>query len=103
MDSPAFEFGRFRVDVAGRHLLRDDEVVPLTSKAFDTLLILVRYRDRVVTKEELMQAVWPDTFVSDDSLTQAISSLRRALGSAEVIATIPRRGYRFIESPATSV
>jgi DNA-binding winged helix-turn-helix (wHTH) protein/Tol biopolymer transport system component len=98
VDNPAFEFGRFRIDVAGRHLLRDNEVVPLTSKAFDTLLLLVRHRDRVVTKDELMQAVWPNTFVSDDSLTQAISSLRRALGNSELIATIPRRGYRFIES-----
>jgi eukaryotic-like serine/threonine-protein kinase len=104
MDSPSsIEFGHFRIDVAGRHLLKDGAVVSLTSKAFDTLLVLVRSSDRVVTKDELMHAVWPDTFVSDDSLTQAISSLRRALGDAEYIVTIPRRGYRFIEKPSLQV
>lgn len=92
----AYQFGRFRIDVADRHLLRDGEVMLLTTKAFETLLLLVTHRDRVVTKDELMQAVWPNTFVSDDSLTQAISSVRRALGDAEFIATIPRRGYKFI-------
>ena len=101
--TPSYEFGRFQLDVRARHLLKDGEVVPLTSKAFDALLLLVRHRDRVVTKDELMHAVWPNTFVSDDSLTQAISSLRRALGDAEYIATIPRRGYRFIEKPSGQV
>ncbi len=76
--------------------MRDGEVMLLTSKAFETLLVLVTHRERAVTKDELMQAVWPNTFVSDDSLTQAISSVRRALGDAECIATIPRRGYKFI-------
>ncbi len=96
MEPQAYAFGRFRMDVASRQLLRDGTHVPLAAKAFDTLLVLVRRRDRAVTKDELMKAVWPDTFVSDDSLTQSISSLRRTLGDAEVIATIPRRGYRFI-------
>jgi DNA-binding winged helix-turn-helix (wHTH) protein len=96
MEPRAYVFGKFRIDVGARQLLREGEHVPLPAKSLDTLLLLVRHRDRVVGKDELMQTVWPDTFVSDDSLTQCISSLRRALGDAEVIATIPRRGYRFI-------
>jgi DNA-binding winged helix-turn-helix (wHTH) protein len=73
-------FGAFRLDVPARELRRDAEIVPLTAKAFDTLVVLVRYRDRVVDKETLMKQVWPDAFVGDDSLTQNISVLRRALG-----------------------
>jgi DNA-binding winged helix-turn-helix (wHTH) protein len=91
-----YRFGRFSIDVAARHLLRGGEIIPLSSKAFETLHLLVTQRDRVVTKDELVHVVWPDTLVSDDSLTQVISSLRRSLGDAELIATIPRRGYRFI-------
>src|SRR5262245_45819751 len=62
-------FGPFRLCAATRTLTREGEPVPLTSKAFDTLLVLVRNRDRVVEKEELVKLVWPDAFVSDDSLT----------------------------------
>jgi eukaryotic-like serine/threonine-protein kinase len=94
-----YTFGPFRLDVAGRTLLRGAEAVALTAKAFDTLAILLRHHDRVVEKEELVKLVWPDTFVSDDSLTHSISVLRRALGDDSAqpvyIATIPRRGYRF--------
>jgi DNA-binding winged helix-turn-helix (wHTH) protein/Tol biopolymer transport system component len=92
-------FGPFRLDVPARELRRDGEVVPLTAKAFDTLVVLVRYRDRVVDKETLMKQVWPDAFVGDDSLTQNISVLRRALGDdpaqPQFIVTVPRCGYRF--------
>src|SRR5688572_19063687 len=94
-----YAFGPFKLDVASRTLLRGDEAVALTAKAFDTLTILLRYHDRVVEKEELVKLVWPDTFVSDDSLTHSISVLRRTLGDDTAqpvyIATIPRRGYRF--------
>ena len=94
-----YTFGPFRLDVASRTLLRGDEAVALTAKAFDTLAILLRHHDRVVEKEELVKLVWPDTFVSDDSLTHSISVLRRALGDDSAqpvyIVTIPRRGYRF--------
>jgi DNA-binding winged helix-turn-helix (wHTH) protein/Tol biopolymer transport system component len=99
-----YEFGPFQIDVAGRHLVKDGAVVPLTAKVFDTLLVLVRHHDRPVMKEELIQAVWPGSFVSDDSLVQNISALRRALGDdasqPRYIATLARRGYRFI-APTT--
>jgi eukaryotic-like serine/threonine-protein kinase len=94
-----YTFGPFRLEVATRTLSREGEVVTLTSKAFDTLLVLIQKRDRVVEKEELVKLVWPDTFVSDDSLTHSVSVLRRALGDDSgqpvYIATVPRRGYRF--------
>jgi DNA-binding winged helix-turn-helix (wHTH) protein/TolB-like protein/Tfp pilus assembly protein PilF len=94
-----YEFGRFRLDPTDRLLLRDQEVVPLTPKVFDTLLVLVEAEGRVVEKDDIMKRVWPDTFVEEGNLTQNISVLRKALGeSAEGIAyveTLPRRGYRF--------
>ena len=94
-----YSFGPFRLDVATRTLSRGDELIALTAKAFDTLTVLLRYHDRVVDKEELVKLVWPDSFVSDDSLTHSVSVLRRALGDDSAqplyIATVPRRGYRF--------
>ena len=94
-----YTFGPFRLEAATRTLARAGESVPLTGKAFDTLLVLVQQRDRVVEKDELVKLVWPDTFVTDDSLTHSVSVLRRALGDDSgqplYIATIPRRGYRF--------
>jgi len=94
-----YAFGAFRLDVPARELRRDGDVVPLTAKAFDTLVALVRHRDRVVDKETLIRQVWPDAFVSDDSLTQNISVVRRALGDdpaqPQFIVTVPRCGYRF--------
>ena len=96
MEPHVYAFGRFRIDLASRQLLRDGVRVPLPAKAYEALVLLIRHRDRVVTKDELMRALWPDAIVSDDSQTQLVSSLRRSLGDAGVIATIPRRGYRFI-------
>jgi DNA-binding winged helix-turn-helix (wHTH) protein/Tol biopolymer transport system component len=94
-----YTFGPFRLDVATRTLTRDGEAVTLTAKAFDTLVVLLRHRDQVVDKEQLVKLVWPDTYVSDDSLTHSVSVLRRVLGDDSAqpvyIATIPRRGYRF--------
>jgi Tol biopolymer transport system component/DNA-binding winged helix-turn-helix (wHTH) protein len=88
------------MEVVERRLLRDGLHVPMTAKVFDTLLVLVANHDRPVTKEELIHAVWPNTFVSDDSLVQNISAIRRALGDdpsrPQYIATLSRRGYRFI-------
>jgi DNA-binding winged helix-turn-helix (wHTH) protein/Tol biopolymer transport system component len=95
----AYEFGAFRIDVDLCRLTRNQELVALSPKAFDALLMLVDCRNRVVSKDELMRALWPDSFVSDDSLTQIVSVLRRALGDVssrpELIVTVPRRGYRF--------
>ncbi|HSE31549.1 MAG TPA: winged helix-turn-helix domain-containing protein [Pyrinomonadaceae bacterium] len=95
-----YEFGPFRINVTERLLQHGDELVPLSPKVFDTLLILVENHGHVVEKRELMDQLWPDTFVEESSLTQNISLLRRALTSNDTdrqyIETIPKRGYRFI-------
>ncbi|HEX8087293.1 MAG TPA: winged helix-turn-helix domain-containing protein [Blastocatellia bacterium] len=95
-----YDFGRFRVRVAERVLLRERDVVPLTPKVFEILLTLVENSGQVISKEDLIKRVWPDTFVEEGNLTQNISLLRKALGegqnSHQYIETIARRGYRFI-------
>jgi eukaryotic-like serine/threonine-protein kinase len=95
-----YEFGPFRLDVDERLLMRDGRMTPLPPKVFDTLLVLVENSGRVVSKDELMQSLWPDTFVEESNLTQNISQLRRALSDgaadAQYIETIPKRGYRFV-------
>jgi DNA-binding winged helix-turn-helix (wHTH) protein/TolB-like protein/Flp pilus assembly protein TadD len=94
-----YEFGPFRIDTANRLLLRVGKPVPLKPKVIDTLLLLVENSGRVLEKDELIQALWPDSFVEEGNLTQNIYVLRKALnGGAEgasYIETIPRRGYRF--------
>src|SRR5215467_14703320 len=94
-----YEFGPFRVDPDKQILLRDDKPVPITPKAFDTLLILIRNSREVVSKDELMKAVWPDAFVEENNLNQNIFILRKALGDTpehrRYIVTLPGRGYRF--------
>jgi len=74
-----YEFGPFRIDAVKCVLLRDGEVVPLTSKSLDTLAVLVEH-GQVVTKDDLMKTLWPDTVVEENNLTQQISMLRKALG-----------------------
>jgi TolB-like protein/DNA-binding winged helix-turn-helix (wHTH) protein/Flp pilus assembly protein TadD len=95
-----YEFGQFRLDPAQRILLRGGELVPLTPKVFDLLLVLVENSGRLVGKEELMSAIWPDTFVEESSLTKNISVLRKMLcgdpGSAARIETLSKRGYRLV-------
>jgi len=99
-----YTFAHFRLDLATHQLLRDGQEVPLGVKAFDTLVALIRHHPRVVTKDELIKWVWPDSFVSEDSLTHTISALRRALGDdpsqPRFITTVARRGYRFL-APVT--
>jgi DNA-binding winged helix-turn-helix (wHTH) protein/Tol biopolymer transport system component len=94
-----YGFGPFRVDTARRLLLRGEEPLALTPKAFDTLLVLVQNGERLVTKDELMKALWPDSFVEEANLTQNIFMLRKALGESpsehRYIVTVPGRGYRF--------
>src|SRR5215469_13396441 len=94
-----YEFGQFRIDVAERLLLREGEAVPLTPKAFETLLLLVESSGHTVEKDELMRRLWPDTFVEEANLTNNISLLRKALDESPdghpYIETVPRRGYRF--------
>ena len=95
-----YKFGEFRIEVGKRLLLRGGAPVALTPKAFDTLLHLIQNRQRVVEKDELMQAIWPDTSVEENNLNQNISTLRRVLGETRgenrYIATTPGKGYRFI-------
>jgi DNA-binding winged helix-turn-helix (wHTH) protein len=95
-----YEFGPFRLDPDKRRLWRDSDIVPLTPKAVDTLLVLVAHAGNIVEKDDLLKAVWPDTFVEEATLAQNISTLRRALGDTSetptYIATVPRRGYRFL-------
>jgi DNA-binding winged helix-turn-helix (wHTH) protein/tetratricopeptide (TPR) repeat protein len=95
-----YEFGSFRVDTAKQLLLHEGEPVPLTPKAFQLLLVLVRRCNVIVTKDELMKSVWPDTFVEETNLSRNIFALRKALGETEqnrFIITVPGRGYRFSE------
>jgi Tol biopolymer transport system component/DNA-binding winged helix-turn-helix (wHTH) protein len=92
-----YEFGPFRLDPGERILLRGNEIVPLTPKAFDTLQLLVRNSGHLLEKDVLIRALWPDTFVEEGSLSNNIFLLRRALGEDPAfIETVPRRGYRFI-------
>lgn len=94
------KFGPFRLDRMKRLLFRGGDMVPLTPKAFDILLTLMENSDRVVEKSELMEAVWPDSFVEESNLTQNVSLLRKALGENanqhRYIVTVPGRGYRFV-------
>jgi DNA-binding winged helix-turn-helix (wHTH) protein/Tol biopolymer transport system component len=91
-----YEFGPFCLDPLERKLLRANEIVALTPKAFDTLYLLVRNRGRLLEKDELIRLLWPDRFVEEGSLSNHIFLLRKALGeNAAFIETVPRRGYRF--------
>jgi DNA-binding winged helix-turn-helix (wHTH) protein len=94
-----YRFGQFVLDPSKRTLSRADSPISLTPKAFDVLLFLVQNPNRLVTKEELLQAVWSDTIVEEGNLTQYISHLRKALGNnsedARLIVTIARKGYQF--------
>jgi len=95
-----YEFGRFRLDRDAHLLLSGGEIIALEPKAVEVLLILVEKRGELVARQELMTAVWPDTFVEDNNLSSNISILRKQLGTTEdggdYIQTIPKRGYRFV-------
>ena len=99
-----YEFGPFRLDPSRRILYRAGRPIPLTSKALETLLYLVENHGRAISKEELIKAVWPDTFVEEGNLTQNISTLRKTLGESSTehayIETIPKVGYRFVAGVA---
>lgn len=99
--SPGFyEFEDFRLEVSKRLLFRQGQLVRLTPRVFDTLLVLIQRKGEVISKDDLMRAVWPDTAVEENNLNQNISTLRRALGENRgenrYIATVPGQGYRFI-------
>src|SRR5438876_8075642 len=91
-----YEFGPFRLEPAERQLRRDGRPVPLTPKAFDTLRVLAGSGGRVLSKDELMNSVWPDANVTEATLAQNIFAVRKALGDAHGIETVPKFGYRFL-------
>src|SRR5215510_6314757 len=95
-----YQFGVFAVDTDQRIVLREGKPLPLAPKLFETLLILVEQNGRIVSKDELMSRLWPDTFVEDSNLTFNIQQLRKSLGdnarNPVYIETVARRGYRFI-------
>lgn len=111
-----YQFGAFRLDPSERILARDGTRIALPPRAFDTLVVLVERSGHVLSKDELIQTLWPDSFVEENNLTQQISALRRALGSRrgttlkgaragastvdsaeeEYIETVPKLGYRFV-------
>src|SRR6266850_2257849 len=94
-----YEFGPFRLDPAERSLLRDGEAVALTPKAFELLVLLVENRGHLLKKGELIERIWPNTFVEEANLAQNVSALRKALddknGGTQYIETVPKGGYRF--------
>ncbi|MGQ0542056.1 MAG: winged helix-turn-helix domain-containing protein [Blastocatellia bacterium] len=98
-DNKLYGFGSFRLDAEEHVIWRGEELLTLPPKVFDTLLMLIRSEGRIVSKSELMETIWADTFVEESNLSQNIYTLRRILGvddeGRRFIETIPRRGYRF--------
>jgi TolB-like protein/DNA-binding winged helix-turn-helix (wHTH) protein len=99
-ENRAFKFGPFRLEVHERRLTREGHLIPLRGRVFDTLLALVSRHGCLVTKDELMAAVWPDSVVEETNLNHNICILRRALGEKatgeKYVETVPRQGYRFV-------
>ncbi len=97
--NPQYEFGPFQLNPDERLLLRNGEPVALTPKAFDTLCYFVAHHHRLLTKDELIAQLWPDSFVEESNLAQNVSAVRRVLGEqpdgGHYIETVPKRGYRF--------
>src|SRR5262245_43832101 len=113
-----YEFGAFQLEPDERRLLHDGKPVPLTPKAFDTLVMLVERAGHLVEKEELISALWPDSFVEEANVAQHVWTIRKTLGEADnggpFIETVPKKGFRFVtpvvrrsgrdeESPAGAV
>ena len=94
-----YRFGRFFVDTREQRLTREGSPIPITPKVFDTLVTFLRNPGRLLTKDDLLHAIWPDTAVEEANLTVNVSTLRRLLavtGQPACIETVPRRGYRFV-------
>src|SRR5215213_361414 len=98
--SHIYEFADFRLDESERQLLRDEQPVALTPRAFDLLLFLVKNKNRLIEKNELLEMVWESSFVEEANINVNISTLRKALGEqkspTKYIQTIPKKGYRFV-------
>jgi DNA-binding winged helix-turn-helix (wHTH) protein/tetratricopeptide (TPR) repeat protein len=101
-----YDFGDFRIDTSKRLLLRSGDQVPLSPKGFDTLLLLIENRGKVLEKQHMLGAIWPDTAVEENNLNQNISTLRRIFGETRgenrYIATIPGKGYCFTADVRTA-
>ena len=102
-----YEFSGFRADPVKRRLYSGSDHLPLTPKAFDTLLVLIRNRGEMVSKGDLMDAVWPETSVEENNLTQQVAALRRCFGEKagdhRFIVTLPGRGYSFVAPVLESI
>src|SRR5882757_2464983 len=102
MGSGQFQFGAYRLDTQSRMLFREGDHVALPPKVAELLVALVQAAGRVLTREELLRRLWPDTVVEEGSLSSHISVLRKALGEGpkaqDFIETLPKRGYRFVAS-----
>jgi pimeloyl-ACP methyl ester carboxylesterase/DNA-binding winged helix-turn-helix (wHTH) protein len=95
-----FRFGRCRLDLRSRELVRDQQRVPMENRAFDMLVYLIEHRDRAVSKDELQEAIWPRMILTESALTRCVMKARRAVGDdrerQDVIKTIHGHGYRFV-------
>jgi DNA-binding winged helix-turn-helix (wHTH) protein len=99
LTSGLYSFGEFRVDTQNRSLFRGEVPIAITPKAFDVLLLLIQHGGELVSKDTLMQTVWPNSFVEESNLTQTVFMLRKALGetsSQRYILTVQGQGYRFV-------
>lgn len=101
IQTQVYEFGPFRLDCAEQRLLRQDQPVALTPRALKLLMVLVQRAGHLVTKEELLRTLWPESFVEEANLSVNVSAVRRAIsdgqnGQAQYIETVPKLGYRFI-------
>jgi DNA-binding winged helix-turn-helix (wHTH) protein len=107
MFSGQYEFGAYRLEAQSGMLFREGDHVALPPKVAELLVALVQAEGRVLTREELLQRLWPDTVVEEGSLTSHISMLRKALGEGpdgqNFIETLPKRGYRFVASVKRAV
>ena len=114
MPDKTYQFGSFRLDICERQLACDRRVIPMRAKVFDTLCVLVQHAGRLVHKDELMKAIWPDSVVEENNLEHNLCVLRKILGQNDggqrFVETVPRQGYRFVakvdtidEAPASSL
>ncbi len=90
-----YEFLGYRLDPGPRLLTHGDKAIQLTPKAFDLLMLLVERAPNVVSRQEILESIWPETFVEEGNINYTISSLRKALDNRELISTVPKIGYRF--------
>ena len=94
------QLGPFALDTRTLLLLREEEIVKVPMKTVEVLLVLLERRGEIVTKDELLEAAWPDSIVEEANLTVHVALLRKTLGQAASIETIPKRGYRLLAEPA---